>query len=266
MKMLSKKLPAILNLPIAWTDEDWAKPLVMHVPPLRCASGSAPVPHSGLIHRCRAGRGRRAFTLIELLVVIAIIGILASLLLPALAIARKKAKIGSARVDMRNIESAIAAYQSQYTLAPIPKLPDGSIPPNGAKSSKDYSFNSSNSWVITILMDVEQLGNLNHARNPQKHSFLHASLKQNMTGQGVSSIDYNFRDPWGSPYIIAFDLDYDNAVDVQDSDAPLVPYPYGRIPRPVIVWSMGPDALMEVGNGSGQGNEPKNKDNIKSWE
>jgi hypothetical protein len=53
-------------------------------------------------------------------------------------------------------------------------------------------------------------------------------------------------------------------VEVQDSDVPLDPYPYRRIPRPVLVWSKGPDAQMEVGNGSG--NEPKNKDNIKSWE
>ena len=163
---------------------------------------------------------------------------------------------------MRNIESAISAYQATYTLAPIPKPL-----PGGAKPEQDYSFNDGNADVIVILMDVTNLAaNANHIRNPQKHAFLHANLKANTTGQGVSSIDYNFRDPWGTPYVIAFDLDYDNGVEAQNSDVPLFPYPYKRIPRPAIVWSKGPDGQAEIGNGSGQGNEPKNKDNIKSWD
>ena len=66
-------------------------------------------------------RGFRAFTLIELLVVISIIAILAGLLLPVLAVAKKKAKITSARTEMNNIAAAVAAYQAAYTLAPVPK-------------------------------------------------------------------------------------------------------------------------------------------------
>jgi prepilin-type N-terminal cleavage/methylation domain-containing protein len=265
MKTLNKKLPALLNLPVEWTDEDWAKPLIVQKPagdrflkPLAA--------RSGVLHRCSRGtRGRRAFTLIELLVVIAIIGILASLLLPALARARLQAKITAARADMSSIAGAIAGYQTAYTLAPIPKVfpaPD---------SSKDYSFSETNTDVIVILMDVAEFSNVDHARNPEKHSYLNAQIKQSTSAQGVSQPDYNFRDPWGNPYIIAFDLDYDNAVEVLNVPAGqntvFNDYPYARVPRSVLIWSKGPDGQAEPGiPGPNRGKEPKNKDNIKNWE
>src|SRR5689334_21535248 len=214
MKTFRKELPSVLNLPIEWTVEDWAKPIIpLLTPPSRRHRAG---PHGRIAHRCsNRGGSSRGFTLIELLVVIAIVAILAALLLPVLGKVKLNAKITSTRVDMRNIESAVAGYQGNYTLPPIPKAPDGTIPPNGAKPNLDYSFTESNSWVISILMDVDILGNQSHARNPQKHSYLNpGTLKPSTIAQGVSSLDYNFRDPWGNPYVIAFDLNYDNAVEI----------------------------------------------------
>jgi prepilin-type N-terminal cleavage/methylation domain-containing protein/prepilin-type processing-associated H-X9-DG protein len=57
---------------------------------------------------------RRAFTLIELLVVIAIIGILASLLLPALARAKEKAKTIKCINNLRQVTLATLMYGSEF--------------------------------------------------------------------------------------------------------------------------------------------------------
>src|ERR1019366_9761850 len=56
----------------------------------------------------------RGFTLIELLVVIAIIAILAALLLPALAAAKRKAKLAQCQSNFHQISIACYAYANDF--------------------------------------------------------------------------------------------------------------------------------------------------------
>ena len=60
----------------------------------------------------------KAFTLIELLVVIAIIGILASMLLPTLAKAKKKANRLKCANQLGQISKAITAFGGEYNGTP----------------------------------------------------------------------------------------------------------------------------------------------------
>lgn len=66
----------------------------------------------GVKRLCECGMNKKKFTLIELLVVVAIIGILASLLLPSLSNARKKAKEAISVNNLKQIYTGIFLYTS----------------------------------------------------------------------------------------------------------------------------------------------------------
>ena len=93
-----------------------------------CGAGGAwrkAVP--GILNKMNQKRG---FTLIELLVVIAIIGILASLLLPALSRARERGRQTACLNNLRQVSLAIHLYADDFSDS-LPVLPDPNPYPNG---------------------------------------------------------------------------------------------------------------------------------------
>lgn len=80
---------------------------------LRNACRSSFIPHPSSFRSLRP-----AFTLVEMMIVIVIIGILASLIVPAVMNAQRAAKVGAARVEITSLESAFGAFTAKYGVTP----------------------------------------------------------------------------------------------------------------------------------------------------
>ena len=81
---------------------------------------------------------RRAFTLVELLVVIAIIGILVSLLLPAIQAAREAARRAQCMNHLKQITLATLNYED--ALDELPPKRDASCPPHWRQNFEFAGF------------------------------------------------------------------------------------------------------------------------------
>ena len=251
--------------------------------------------------KLQSNRLRRppGFTLIELLVVIAIIGILAGLLLPVLANAKKRAMIVRAKTEIQGIVAAIGHYDTLYSRPPTsakaaqaanPDFTFGTLNLTGPKgetlqpilNNGGTGYQANNSEVISILMDqitfpVDGTPTVDtgHQRNPQQTPFLIARTAADTNSPGVGP-DLVYRDPWSMPYIISLDMNADNkTLDalyslnvvssggvnglVQSGAANSDNWAEGAT---VMVWSFGPDGAT---TNTVSANGKPNFDNVLSW-
>lgn len=187
-------------------------------------------------------RRSHGFTLIELLVVISIIAVLAAAGFAAGNAAILKARKVTCQATATAIESAVNNFYTEY----------GSMPKNGdqddtIKTDTDIDF-------LNVLLGLEGTGtNVLNTRSIRFLSVREGKGNKNglvyNTGGGTVKGLY---DPWGGPYNVRLDMDYDERLTVKPKAGSQVTLNGKR----VAVWSDGQDGVDTTG---------KPADDVKTW-
>jgi prepilin-type N-terminal cleavage/methylation domain-containing protein len=195
----------------------------------------------------------RAFTLIELLVVIAIIAILIGMLFPAFSAVQAQARRTQAKNDLTQIVTAVNAYYTEYGKYPLVAA-DTIYGPGGAPTNNAL-FN-------------ELRGLAAATQNPRRIVFISPPDVKDpanpRSGIGTTTGLGQYYDPWGTPYAIEIDGNYDNQILVNPYalNAGATPLQIG-----VIAWSFGKDAQSQSVPGPAADKKTgTNDDDVISWQ
>ena len=198
--------------------------------------------------------GTRSFTLIELLVVIVIIAVLMGLAFPVFQGAQNQAKRVQARSDLMQIVTAVNAYYTEY--GKYPRTP-------ATAGDTTYGATATNEQLFNELRSVAAI------QNPRGIVFLSPPDAKDVNNPraGISSAPATagqYFDPWGKPYLVRIDTDYDNQVNNPYSqNAGSAPF----LRSGVIAWSFGKDALSRsCTTPPVDKNLGTNKDDVISWQ
>jgi prepilin-type N-terminal cleavage/methylation domain-containing protein len=190
----------------------------------------------------------RAFTFIELLVTMILIAILAGMAFPAFTSIMERARKAQAKNDLNQIVTAVNGYYTEYGKYPV--------------VTNDTPITTDNSDLFYTLRAVASGANTGDVNNPRKIVFIQppTSAAGNKAGLGPNGIWY---DPWGMPYNIAIDGDYDNNLANPYADDPGGTTLYNG----VIDWSLGKNRIL--GGGGSESGTPNNfagSSDVISWQ
>src|SRR5881398_3670684 len=168
-----------------------------------------PIDWRSAFHRNALQRSHqaRAFTLIELLVVIAIIAILIGLLFPAFRAVQNQAKQTQAKNDLTQIVNAVNAFYTDYGKYPL------------VTADTTYGVGgTANNLLFNVLRGIDT------TNNPRQIVFISPPYVKNPANprSGIATQATNINlisvaigdlvDPWGTPYNVRIDGNYDNQV------------------------------------------------------
>lgn len=170
---------------------------------------------------CARDRGA-AFTLVELLVTIAIIGILAGLLLPALARAKEKAKVVKVHVELYGVGLALEMYADDHA---------GQLPPVRVNCNADLAAH----WC-QFPVELAEEGYLPRGNEPGMEARMEDVFNRGHTYKYATPGPQLLNDSPGGNYRLWVPDDFPSASSSTGR------YYSARSTSPIrwVVWSMGP--------------------------
>jgi prepilin-type N-terminal cleavage/methylation domain-containing protein len=180
----------------------------------------------------------RAFTLIEILVVMTLIAILVGIGVPAFTSVMEQARKTQAKNEEQQIIAAVNAFYTEY----------GKYPLVTADTIINNTSTPSNSDLFFTLRAVSGGANAANAVNTRAIVFIQPPVSKDQTtprsGIKTSATDSTWYDPWGKPYNVRIDGDYDNQLaNPYTGDNPGGATLY----LGVIVWSFGKNGALGGG-------------------
>jgi len=231
-------------------------------------------------------RTHSGFTLIELLTVIAIIAVLMGLLLPALNPATSGVKRAAASNDIKQFTVAVKAFYTDYGVYPIDSAIEAAAPKDVEYGASTDSYH--NQEIVNVLRGdtlatdtLSTSGSSPSFVNPRQVIYLDVPSVKDPTNpksglgtgketNGITAKSGEWYDPWGEPYIIAIDGNYDGFV--QSNPGVLLQYQdityatvngHNAVQAGVIGGSFGSDRIQ--GSATNPGHY-KNSDDVLSWQ
>ena len=176
---------------------------------------------------------RRSFTLVEILVVIGTIAILMGILFPAVGMIRVKASQRQSQTEVKAIQTAIQSFKNEYHYLPdtttgndvvyfgsVAKATPNSSTDAGRKCAdifkEDTALQSDYIDLFSTICFQKPSGAVTDSDtavkslNPRGIKFLTPTKKYSKT----AATEQGFRDPWGRPYMIFLDTNYDGKISL----------------------------------------------------